>query len=49
VLEAEDETDLSDKIKSAFRIEIELENEEEQEKMYNQLISDGYKCRVLTL
>jgi ParB-like chromosome segregation protein Spo0J len=49
VLESEDETDLSDKIKSAFRIEIELENEEEQEKMYNQLISDGYKCRVLTL
>jgi ParB-like chromosome segregation protein Spo0J len=49
LLEAEDETDLSDKIKSAFRIEIELENEEEQEKMYNQLISDGYKCRVLTL
>lgn len=49
VIEAEDETDLSDKIKSAFRIEIELENEEEQEKMYNQLISDGYKCRVLTL
>jgi ParB-like chromosome segregation protein Spo0J len=49
VLEAEDETDLSDKIKSAFRIEIELENEEEQEKMYNQLITDGYKCRVLTL
>lgn len=49
VLEAEDETDLSDKIKSAFRIEIELENEEEQEKMYNQLIADGYKCRILTL
>ena len=49
VLEAEDETDLSDKIKSAFRIEIELENEEEQEKMYNQLITDGYKCRILTL
>jgi len=49
VLEADDETDLSDKIQSAFRIEIELENEEEQEKMYNQLIADGYKCRILTL
>jgi hypothetical protein len=49
VLEAEDDKDLSDKIQSAFRIEIELENEEEQEKMYNQLITDGYKCRILTL
>lgn len=49
VLEAENETDLSDKIQSAFRIEIELENEDEQEKMYNQLIADGYKCRILTL
>ena len=49
VFEAEDDKDLSDKIQSAFRIEIELENEEEQEKMYNQLITDGYKCRILTL
>lgn len=49
VLEAEDDKDLSDKIQSAFRIEVELENEDEQEKMYNQLIADGYKCRILTL
>lgn len=49
VLEAVDDKDLSDKIQSTFRIEIELENEEEQEKMYNQLIVDGYKCRILTL
>ena len=41
--------DISDSIESSFRIEIELENEEEQEKLYNDLIEKGYKCRILTL
>ncbi len=44
-----DNKDISDDIDSLFRIEIELENENEQEKMYNKLISEGYKCRILTL
>lgn len=45
----EDEKDLSDQLEQSFKIEIDLESEEEQEKMYNQLITDGYKCRILTL
>jgi ParB-like chromosome segregation protein Spo0J len=47
--EVEDEKDLSDQLEQSFKIEIDLESEEEQEKMYNQLIADGYKCRILTL
>ena len=41
--------DISDSIESSFRVEIELENEEEQEKLYNELINKGYICRILTL
>lgn len=44
-----DEKDLSDQLEQSFKIEIDLESEEEQEKIYNQLIADGYKCRILTL
>lgn len=41
--------DLSDKIKSEFRIEIICKDEENQEKTYNKLIEEGYECRLLTL
>lgn len=41
--------DLSDNIKSMFRVEVELEDENEQEKLYNELIEKGYICRILTL
>ena len=41
--------DISDSIESSFRVEVELENEEEQEKLYNDLINKGYICRLLTL
>lgn len=41
--------DISDKIKSSFRIEIICQDEEEQEKTYNKLIEGGYECRLLTL
>jgi len=41
--------DISDSNESSFRVEIELENEEEQEKLYNDLIEKGYKCKILTL
>ena len=47
--DVEYEKDLSDQLEQSFKIEIDLESEEEQEKMYNQLIADGYKCRILTL
>lgn len=47
--DVQDEKDLSDNLKQSFKIEIDLETEEEQEKMYNNLINDGYSCRLLTL
>lgn len=45
----EDTKDLSDNIKESFRVEVELDSEEEQEKLYNELIDKGYICRLLTL
>lgn len=40
---------ISDSFETEFRLEIILENESEQEKLYNELIAKGYECRVLTL
>lgn len=40
--------DISDKIKSQFKIEIVCSNELEQEKTYNKLIEEGYECRILS-
>lgn len=48
-IEEKEETDLSEKIKSEFRIEIILKDEQEQEITYNKLIGEGYECRLLTL
>ena len=45
----EDVKDLSDTLKENFRIEVEIDSEEEQEKLYNELIEQGYICRILTL
>jgi ParB-like chromosome segregation protein Spo0J len=45
----EDLEDLSDKIKSMFRIEVICKDEQEQEKTYNKLIEQNYECRLLTL
>ena len=45
----EDTKDLSDTINESFRVEVELDSEEEQEKLYNKLIDKGYICRLLTL
>jgi len=44
-----EQKDLSDSINGSFRLEVELENEIEQEKLYNELINKGYICRLLTL
>lgn len=41
--------DLSDEIDSSYRLEIELDDEESQEKLYNELTEKGYICRLLTL
>ena len=44
-----DETDLSDNLDVAFKIEIECGNESEQEKLYTEFLDRGLKCRLLTL
>jgi ParB-like chromosome segregation protein Spo0J len=41
--------DLSDKIKSEYRIEVICRDETEQEQTYNKLIEQNYECRLLTL
>lgn len=41
--------DLSDQLDYNYRLEITLENEADQEKLYNELTARGYQCRVLTL
>jgi ParB-like chromosome segregation protein Spo0J len=34
---------------SYFKIELDLENEQLQEEVYNEMIERGYECRILTL
>lgn len=47
---AEDDIkDLSDEVAETYEVIIECINETEQEQIYNSLIGEGYKCRVLTL
>jgi ParB-like chromosome segregation protein Spo0J len=48
-VEEEEVEDLSDKIKSMFKIEVICKDEQEQEKTYNKLIEQNYECRLLTL
>jgi len=45
----ENAEDFSNKINEGYKIEIELDSEEEQETLYNDLINKGYICRLLTL
>lgn len=47
--EKKEPNDLSDSISETFEIVIELNNENEQEELYNRLTKEGYKCRVLIL
>ena len=42
------ETDLSDKLKQSFKIEIKCSDETEQVESYNKLIKEGYVCKTLT-
>lgn len=41
--------DLSNNIETIFEIVIECDSEAIQEQYYNKLITEGYKCRILTL
>lgn len=45
---AGDHTDISDKINPVYQICIDCEDEQDQERVYNEL-KDKYQCRVLTL
>ena len=45
----EGKEDLSDKIDFQYKIEVECVTEAEQEALYNKLMEEGYKCRILTL
>lgn len=49
LFEEEEIKDISDNIKSEFKIEITCKNEQQQEKLYNKFIADGYNCRLLSL
>jgi ParB-like chromosome segregation protein Spo0J len=49
VFEESEQEDLSDKITDTYRIEIVCESEEMQQQAYNDLIEQGYECRLLTL
>ena len=49
IADPSDPDDLSDSIKTEFKIEVICNSEEEQEKIYNSLIEKGLECRILTL
>lgn len=55
VIENEDEgendeiKDFSSELTPQYKIEISFDNEEEQEKIYNELTERGLSCRILTL
>ena len=41
--------DFSSELEPQYKIEISFDNEEEQEKVYNELTEKGLSCRILTL
>jgi len=45
----EDMEDISNEVVHAYKIEIECKSEEEQQKIYNELIEKNYTCHLLTL
>lgn len=48
-LNNDDIQDLSDDLQLQYKLEIQLDNESEQETLYNDLTKKGYQCRILTL
>ena len=47
--EEKPEKDISDELKEAYQVVVECEDEEQQERVFEQLNEMGLKCRVLTL
>lgn len=47
--EPKEKIDLSDEITTQYKVEIDCGNEEEQEKIYNEMTERGYQCKILTL
>ena len=47
--ENSNKNDLSDNINLTYKLEIECQDEEQQEKLYNECIERGIICRILTL
>lgn len=47
--EEREKKNLSDLLTISFKVEVTLNNEKEQEILYNKLIEEGYSCRILTL
>jgi ParB-like chromosome segregation protein Spo0J len=45
----EDMEDISNEVVQSYKIEIECKSEEEQQKIYNELIEKNYTCHLLTL
>ena len=41
--------DLSDDLEPHYEVAVECVNEEEQQELFNKLVAEGYKCRILTL
>lgn len=41
--------DMSDELEFSFKLEVDCESEEEQEKLYNELTNKGYQCKILIL
>lgn len=47
--EPKEQEDLSDEIKYDYKVEITCTCEEEQQRLYEDLVAQGYTCRILTL
>ena len=45
----DDPDDMSDKIEVGYKVEIDCEDENQQEQLFNELKERGLKCRILTL
>jgi hypothetical protein len=45
----DDPNDMSDKIEVGYKVEIDCEDENQQEQLFNELKERGLKCRILTL
>jgi hypothetical protein len=49
IADTDNDNDKSKSLNNVYEIVVEASNENEQEKIYNELNEQGYKCRLLTL